>query len=258
MSNNGLTMLDPIRRNYLWGTEDWMLSDLHIGFEGVPILVKVVKSKDTLEIQGHPKDDFSAQMEHANGNTEMWYITDCEPGAYLYYGLKRHISEEEFRRRLRDDTILKVCRKVPAKKGDVFYIPAGMIHAIGKGMTVVQIQQSSELDPRDYNYERMDHNNKKRASEGNPPMGNRIQKEGYFKTLLVQCPYFTVYRYEVEDGMEGMTEKSFQSLLILKGEGELQTDTENRKLNAGESIFLPQKTGSYKIRGNLQFLMSEL
>lgn len=92
----------------------------------------------------------------------MWYVLDCEPGAYLYYGLKHKISEDEFRKRIQNQTILEVCRKMPVKKGDVFYIPAGLLHAIGAGITVAEIQQSSDVTYRVYDYNRENANHEKR------------------------------------------------------------------------------------------------
>lgn len=273
MNQKEPVVLTPIRKQYIWGTEDWMLSCLHQGFEDVPLLIKVITAKDALSVQVHPDDELAARYGHRNGKTEMWYVTDCEPGAYLYYGLKHKISQEEFLKRIRNETILEVCRKVPVKKGDVFYIPAGLIHAIGKGITVAEIQQSSDVTYRVYDYERVDENHKKRPLhieqaakaagflpplQGHRPMGPRIQKDGYLKTLLVQCPYFTVYRFEIESRMEGMVTNSFQSLLILEGQGELLTGAENRKLTAGECIFLPKEMSRYQISGKLQLLMSEV
>lgn len=121
----------------------------------------------------------------------MWYVLDCEPGAYLYYGLKHKISEDEFRKRIQNQTILEVCRKMPVKKGDVFYIPAGLLHAIGAGITVAEIQQSSDVTYRVYDYNRENANHEKRPLHiekaalvagfmpplaGHRPMGPHIRK----------------------------------------------------------------------------------
>ena len=133
-------VLRPIRKEYIWGTEDWMLSWLHEGLEACPLLIKIIRAREALSVQVHPDNAFAREAEHKSGKTEMWYVLDCEPGAYLYYGLKHRITEEEFRKRIRNQSILEVCRRVPVKKGDVFYIPAGVLHAIGAGITVAEIQ----------------------------------------------------------------------------------------------------------------------
>lgn len=273
MNGKEPVLLTPIRKQYLWGTEDWMLSYLHEGLGQAPLLIKIITAKEALSVQVHPDDELAARYGHRNGKTEMWYVTDCQPGAYLYYGLKHKISQEEFLKRIHNETILEVCRKVPVKKGDVFYIPAGLIHAIGKGITVAEIQQSSDVTYRVYDYRREDENHKMRPLhieqaakaagflpplQGHRPMGPRLRKEGYFKTLLVQCPYFTVYRLEIENTLEGAETDSFQSLLVLEGQGELITGEKSRSLRAGESIYLPEGMGGYCIRGKLEILISEV
>ncbi len=265
--------LQPIRMDYIWGTEDWMLSYLQEGFEQVPLLVKIITARDALSVQVHPSDEFARENEHGNGKTEMWYVLDCEPGAYLYYGLKHKISANEFQKRIQNDSILEVCRKMPVKKGDVFYIPAGLLHAIGKGITVAEIQQSSNITYRVYDYHREDANHQTRPLhiekaaqvagflpplQGHRPMGPRQQKDGYRRTLLVQCPYFTVYRYEIETLYRGRTKNSFQSLLILEGTGSLVSEFGVLELKARDSIYLPKDLGSYEICGKLQLLISEV
>ncbi len=264
--------LDVIRKEYIWGTEDWMLSYLHEGFADVPLLVKIIKAREALSVQVHPGDSYAQREEDSNGKTEMWYVLDCEPGAFLYYGLKHKISPNEFLKRIRNQSILEVCRKMPVKKGDVFYIPAGMIHAIGKGITVAEIQQSSNITYRVYDYNREDANHQKRPLhvekaaqvagflpplQGHRPMGPRMQKNGYSRTLLVQCPYFVVQLYEVEVCLNGVLKDSFQSILVLEGEGRLTSTAGEMRLQKGDSLFLPQDMREYCIEGKVQLLVSE-
>ena len=228
--------LTPIQKEYIWGTEEWMLSFLHEGFEDVPLLIKIINAREALSVQVHPDDEFAREQGESNGKTEMWYVLAAEPGAYLYYGLKNKISPNEFMKRIQNNSILEVCRKMPVKKGDVFYIPAGLIHAIGAGITVAEIQQSSNVTYRVYDYDRCDANHQKRELhiekaalvagfrpplQGHRPMGPRVQKNGYSRTLLVQCPYFVVKLYEIEERMEREMKNSFHSILVLEGEGEL-------------------------------------
>lgn len=265
--------LTSIRKEYIWGTEDWLLSYLHEGYEDVPLLIKKITARDALSIQVHPNDVYAREKEGCSGKTEMWYILDCEPGAYLYYGLKHRISPNEFLKRIQNGTITEVCQKVSVKKGDVFYIPAGLVHAIGKGIAVAEVQQSSNITYRVYDYQREDNNHKRRelhieqASEvagllppiqGHRPMGLCIKKNGYQKTLLVQCPYFTVHLYEIKKKLQGKVQDKISSLYIIEGEGTFSTENESLVLNAGDSIFLPEGMGSYKIEGNIQLLMSEV
>ena len=158
MMEQGPIKLQPVRKNYLWGTEDWMLSWLNEGLEEIPLLIKIITAKEALSVQVHPKDYLAWEMEHGNGKTEMWNVMDCEPDAYLYYGLKHRISVNEFRKRIENGTLLEVCRRVMVRKGDVLFVPAGIIHAIGRGITVADVQQRYVFTYRVYDYYRKDEN----------------------------------------------------------------------------------------------------
>lgn len=262
-----------IKKEYLWGTEEWVLSYLHEGFEDIPLLVKKITAREALSVQVHPDDAYAKENEGSSGKTEMWYVLDCEPGAYLYYGLKHQISENEFKKRIQNGSITEVCKKVFVKKGDVFYIPAGVIHAIGKGITILEVQQSSNITYRIYDYQREDFNHQKRelhikqASEisgfqpllqGHRPMGLCHKKNGYYETLLVQCPYFSVYHYQIKTCFRHHNITGFSYLYIVKGEGTLHTEADVISLRSGESLFLPEKIQDFEIKGNLEIIMSEV
>lgn len=264
--------LKPIQKEYIWGTEDWMLSDLHEEIENTPLLVKIITAKENLSVQVHPGNDYALENENSTGKTEMWYVMDCEPGAFLYYGLKHKISANEFKKRIKNDTILEVCQKVQVKKGDVFYIPAGLLHAIGKGIQVAEVQQNSNITYRVYDYHRKDSEQNfrqlhiRQAEEvtgfmpplqGHRPMGQRIFKNGYYITLLVRCPYFQVSRLEVETVMKVGGCDVHQSILVLGGNGKLLFEGGIMEMEEGDSIYLPKGTGAYEIHGKVQFLLSE-
>lgn len=262
----------PITKQYIWGKEEWMLSDLQEEVEHSPILVKRITAKEPLSVQVHPGNEYAMEKEGCVGKTEMWYILDCEPDAYLYYGLKHKISAAEFIKRIKNDTILEVCRKMPVKKGDVFYIPAGMLHAIGKGITVAEVQQNSNVTYRVYDYHRQDENHNYRPLhikqaedvtgfmpplQGHRPMGCREWKNGYYKTLLVRCPYFQVNRIEVESVWKKGYADMHQSLLVLEGCGVLIYKDTKMELKAGDSIYIPKGSECYEVHGKLQVLLSE-
>lgn len=264
--------LKPIQKEYIWGAEEWMLSDLHEEVEHSPLLVKIIRAKENLSVQVHPGNEYALEKENSSGKTEMWYVMDCEPGAFLYYGLKHKISANEFIKRIKNDTILEVCQKVNVKKGDVFYIPAGLLHAIGKGIQVAEVQQNSNITYRVYDYHRQDaeHNFRplhiKQAEDvtgfmpplqGHRPMGQRILKEGHYKQLLVKCPYFQVSRIEVETGLKKSAGDAHQSLLILEGNGILIYEDSVMEVKEGDSIYIPKGAGIYQIKGNVKLLLSE-
>ncbi len=202
----------------------------------------------------------------------MWYVMDCEPGAYLYYGLKHKISANEFLKRIQNGTITEVCKKVVVKKGDVFYIPAGLVHAIGAGISLAEIQHSSIFTYRVYDYQRTDANHQPRqlhieqAAEvagfvppiqGHHPMGLPVKLEGCTKTLLVQCPYFAVHHLEIGERYEKTELKKAAALFVTGGEGTLLAGGEELILEDGDCIYLPKGIGSFLISGKLEILMSE-
>lgn len=146
-------VLQPILKDYLRGgtqlkeeygfatdkpiaAEAWMLSSHKDGRninEEVPVLIKLIDARDKLSVQVHPNDDYAWRVEGEPGKTEMWYIVDHEPGAQLIYGFNREVSKQELEDRIRNNTLDEVVNYVPVHKGDVFFIPAGTLHAIGAG-----------------------------------------------------------------------------------------------------------------------------
>ncbi|MGN0305169.1 MAG: mannose-6-phosphate isomerase [Lachnospiraceae bacterium] len=263
---NNILLLNPIQKDYIWGTEKWLFSSLHHELPSAPFLMKEILSRQSLSLQVHPDDDFAKQMEGSPGKTEMWYILDCPTNAFLYYGLKHKVSLEELNKRIENRTILEICRKVPVNKGDVFYLPAGIIHAIGPGIRLLEVQQNSNITYRIYDYDRKLPDNQPRPLHiekalqvscclppffGHEPMGCRIDKDGYSKTLLVQCPYFKVLLYEVEKEALLPGETS-QALVILEGQGRLQRDNFTLEIEAGKTLFLPGSESNYMLHGKIK------
>ena len=124
-------------------------------FENFPVLIKLIDAKEALSIQVHPSDAYALQVEHEYGKTEMWVVIDCDPGATLYFGVNRPVSREEFQRRVQEGTVTQVLDQVEVRPGDVFFIQAGTIHAIGAGILICEIQQNSNCTYRVYDYGRL-------------------------------------------------------------------------------------------------------
>lgn len=120
----------------------------------LPLLIKFIDAKRDLSIQVHPNDEMARRVHGKSGKTEMWYIIDAEPGSYLYAGFQKEITKEEYKRRVADGTITEVLAKHKVKPGDVFYLPAGRVHAICSGILLAEIQQSSDLTYRIFDYNR--------------------------------------------------------------------------------------------------------
>lgn len=243
-------------------------------FEYFPILIKLIDAKDNLSVQVHPSNDYALRVEGEYGKTEMWYIVDCNEGAELLYGFKNEISREEFERRIKDNTLLEVTNNVPVHKGDVFFIEAGTLHAIGKGILIAEIQQNSNTTYRIYDYGRVGADGKPRplhiekASEVTelvPPkypttaQGSPEKIEGGVKTLLRSCEYFNVNRLET-DGTVKLTagEGSFNSLLVLDGECTVSAAGESVPAKKGDSIFIDAGTGAYTVIGKADIILTDI
>lgn len=234
-------------------------------FENFPILIKLIDAKDNLSVQVHPENEYALRVEGEYGKTEMWYVVDCDEGASLLYGFKKEISKDEFKQRIADNTLLDVVNSVPVKKGDVFFIEAGTLHGIGKGILIAEIQQNSNTTYRIYDYGRVGADGKPRElhvdkavdvtrlappTRGCKPQGAPEQCGGYVKTLLSSCEYFTVYSLNISSRADlKVDNKSFASILCLSGSITLKSENGNVEIGKGESVFLPACFGDITLEG---------
>lgn len=236
-------------------------------FRDFPILTKFIDARDNLSIQVHPDNRYALKNEGQYGKTEMWYVMDAKPGAYLYYGFQKEISKEEFARRIREDTLLEVLNAVPVQKGDVLFIESGTIHAIGKDILIAEIQQNSNVTYRVYDYGRIGKDGKKRDLHIEKALAvtNRvpIMKSKSSYPHVADCDYFTVDKLNL-DGvmmkkMEGnVTERSFVSILILDGEGKITCQGETLLYEKGDSFFLSAGSGAYELEGSCDALVTTI
>lgn len=239
-------------------------------FESFPILIKLIDAKDNLSVQVHPNNEYAQRVEGEYGKTEMWYIVDCEKGATLLYGFKDNISKEEFAQRIRDNTLLEVTNAVEVNKGDVFFIEAGTLHAIGKGILIAEIQQNSNTTYRIYDYGRVGNDGKPRELHVDKalevtdlcpakpyPKCEIENHDGYSSQLLSKCEYFNVKRIDITEKAKLFAdEKSFNSILILEGEPVLSSSNTKLTLKKGDSVFIPCNTGEYEICGTSQVILT--
>lgn len=251
-------------RQYLDEQGMEILGDNCEKFEDFPILTKFIDAKDNLSIQVHPDNEYALKNEGQYGKTEMWYIMDCEPGAFLYFGFKREVSKEEFVQRIADNTLLEVLNDVPVKKGDVFFIEAGTIHAIGKNILLAEIQQNSNVTYRVYDYGRVGKDGKARELHVDKAVAvtnlSVAQPKG-FAPHLGKCEYFTVDKLYMDgsriESVEGsVSQSSFLSILVLDGSGTISCGPDNVEFGKGDSLFLPAGSGNYKITGQLEALLT--
>lgn len=231
--------------------------------EQFPLLIKFIDAKEDLSIQVHPEDAYALLHEGQYGKTEMWYVIDCEENSYIYYGFSKQITKEEFERRIRNKTLLEVLNKVYVKKGDVFIIEPGTLHAIGGGNLIAEIQQNSNVTYRVYDYGRVGKDGKERELHIDKALDVTkcvpSRKDYDFGSHLAACAYFVVDKIEVDGRFQGLaTEDSFVSVLVLEGNGKISSDRESIAIKKGDSIFLEAGTGNYWMEGNVNVLITTL
>jgi mannose-6-phosphate isomerase class I len=242
----------------------------------LPILIKFIDAKKDLSVQVHPTDAYAAEHENGQlGKTEMWYVLDAAKDTSLVYGLKTDVEKERLRAAIEKGTVEKYLQKVPVQKNDLFYIEAGTIHAIGAGALIAEIQESSNLTYRIYDYDRVDRNGKKRelhiekaleaaslAASREPRQPLRVLKyrRGCASELLCRCKYFEVYRMIVntercrELVAYEADSTSFRVLLCTEGCGAIQFEDEMLRFFKGDCIFVPADSVKLQIHGQAQFL----
>ena len=254
--------------------EEDVLGEKARGMERFPLLVKLIDAKGDLSVQVHPDDAYARRVEGENGKTELWYVVDCEPGAELIYGLKETISKEAFARHIEAGTLLSVCNRVPVQRGDVFFIPAGTLHAIGKGILICEIQQSSNTTYRVFDYGRLGRDGKPRAlhiekaiavTRCEPPArvescaGSVDFYTGQSVRLLAPCDYFSAYEAGIAgEGVLRVGADSFQSITVLEGALHLTAMSGAIALAKGESAFLPAGLGTCALTGTAKMILSKL
>lgn len=236
-------------------------------FKDFPILIKLIDAKDNLSVQVHPNNTYALKHEGQYGKTEMWYVMDCEEGAVLYYGFQREINREEFARRIRENTLLEVLNAVSVQKGDVLFIEAGTIHAIGKGIVIAEIQQNSNVTYRVYDYGRVGADGKRRDLHIEKALAVTscvpIIRSKNSTPHIASCDYFTVDKLNLDGHvmkqMSGCIDHtSFASILILEGQGQITCEGETLSYQKGDSFFLSAGSGAYQISGSCQALVTTI
>ena len=241
-------------------------------FPYFPVLIKSIDAHDRLSVQVHPNNEYAMRVEGEFGKTEMWYVVDCEPGAQLIYGFNRGLTKEEFRARIEDNTLMDVCNMVPVKKGDVFFIEAGTLHAIGAGILIAEVQQNSNTTYRVSDYGRLGADGKPRplhvdkavdVTVTTPPtipygaIGEVTTVSGGSVRKLASCDLFTAEAVELDGSMLFGCGESFTSVLVLSGDAEMEWDGEKKALKKGDSLFVPAGV-SVRLSGKAELLCSRV
>lgn len=298
--------LKPVIKHYLWGghkmetlfsregseapmSESWELSVHPDGVSGtdegelraylaahphavfpeggeLPVLIKFIDAAQDLSVQVHPDEAFAQRTEHDHGKTEMWYIVSAEEGAGIYCGFSRDTSEEEFLAALKEGRAEELLHFIPVHAGDCYLIEAGTVHAIGAGCVICEVQQSSNVTYRIYDYDRRD-------ADGNPrPLhldkaravmnysahcdrtysGSMEEHEGYSLRLLTDCMHFRCRELRLRGSFCGQNDASFAAVNILEGEGKIGGET----FSAGDSFFIPCGEG-FEMEGNALAILTD-
>ena len=248
------------------------------GKAGLPILVKLIDARKDLSVQVHPNDEYAMKYENGSlGKTEMWYVVDAAKDASLIYGFHHDMDRAVLKKSLEEGSVQKYLQKIRIHKDDVFFIEAGTVHAIGKGALIAEIQESSNLTYRLFDYNRVDRKGRRRelhirkaldvinlkgSQEPRQPMRVLRYRKGTASELLCRCKYFQTERMlvntecyrEMADYQTG--ENSFQVLLCIGGCGTL-TGRESIHFIKGDCIFIPANSIPLKIHGKAEFLKIE-
>lgn len=286
----------PLVKTLIWGTESWQISgvpgnetpcdgqklnDLVKALKGqlvgeanyqrfgdeFPLLIKFIDAHQDLSIQVHPTDEIAHRQGKPRGKTEMWYVMDSQPTAKLYNGLKMQITPDQYKEMVANDTICDVLAQYHVHEGDCFFIPAGRIHAIGAGCYLAEIQQTSDVTYRIYDYKRRDKDGNLRqlhtqeAAESInytvlPDYRQHYTPQKNEGQLLVECPYFNTAVYDLTEPMtiDYSELDSFVILIGLKGEGLLSVDGEEVPFRAGETLLIPATAREVRAEGTIKFL----
>lgn len=257
---SGMTFIDYIEK---YGKD--VLGKNALAFDFFPILIKFIDAKDSLSIQVHPDDEYALKVEGEYGKTEMWYILDCEDGASLYYGFNREITKDEFLERINNNTILEVLNAVPVKKGDVFFIDSGTVHAIGAGIVICEIQQNSNTTYRVYDYDRKDKFGNRRELHIEKAADVSVLKPASPTVpysdpeILAECKYFNVRKSLVNGSRTFVTyDDCFTSVIVVNGTGTLVMNDTEIKFSKGDSIFIPAQNSEFTVTGDAELIISRV
>lgn len=238
--------------------------------ERLPLLVKLLDARDRLSVQVHPADGDPVLAPGETGKTEMWYILDAEPGATIVYGLREGVGPREFARAVDAGRVQDCLREVPARPGDAFLIPAGTIHALGAGVLVAEIQQSSDTTYRVYDWDRPGLDGKPRElhvrealqvtrySQPTPPRRAEADGSNRWRELSRSAPFVVEKGFCRGEWVEETSRETFQALLVGAGAGRLEWDGGEVPLTPGQAVLLPAALGPYALHGDMEVLRAWL
>ena len=230
-----------------------------------PVLIKYIDAAQNLSVQVHPDDAFARREENDNGKTEMWYIVQADAGAGIYCGFRRDTGREEFLRRVADGTVEELLNFIPVKAGDCYLIKAGTVHAIGAGCVICEVQQSSNVTYRVYDYNRLGADGKPRQLHVEKAVrvinfakfkdetgsGAPEQVAGGTLRRLTACSYFSCRELALDGTYTECNDRSFTAVNVLSGEGR----ADGTPFRAGDSFFVPCGE-AFSLEGNARIILT--
>jgi mannose-6-phosphate isomerase len=236
-----------------------------------PLLIKIIDANDKLSVQVHPNDAYARQSGEQNGKNELWYVIDAKKDAKLIYGLKEHITKQQFETAVSQKQIDKTLNEISVKPGDVIYIPAGTVHAILEGILIAEIQQNSNTTYRIYDWCRVDDNGKRRELHINqalevinfgaccqPEQGNITERgNDHISKAMLRSEFFNVDELTLNGEYKSKTNgRTFLVIMDLQGQGKLYYDGGTTELNLGETVLVPANLGEFSIKGDQKLLLA--
>ncbi len=230
-----------------------------------PLLFKFLDAREDLSIQVHPNDELAKKRHNSFGKTEMWYVMQADEGSRIIVGFKQKSSAEEYLKHLEDKNLIEILNEVPPKKGDVFFLETGTIHAIGAGIVIAEIQQTSDITYRIYDWDRVDANGKSRELHVEQALDamnynttdtqKQYSKEANTSNVMVDCPYFTTSFLPLEGTAEMAKDgSSFTVYICTEGEFAVENDGEKYNYSKGDTILIPAALKSFKLTGKATLL----
>lgn len=230
-----------------------------------PLLFKFIDAREDLSIQVHPNDELAQQRHDSFGKTEMWYVMQADEGARIIVGFKKQSNQEQYLENLKNKNLLSILDQVAAKEGDVFFLETGTVHAIGAGILLAEIQQTSDITYRIYDYDRVDNEGKTRELHIDLALEainySVVDTQKKYKTEknifndVVDCPYFTTTILPLQGSLEiEKTSESFTVYMCVEGYFEIEYDHQKYSYEKGATILIPAALNTFRISGNASIL----
>ncbi|MBS7255516.1 type I phosphomannose isomerase catalytic subunit [Flavobacterium branchiicola] len=230
-----------------------------------PLLFKYLDAREDLSIQVHPNDKLAKERHNSFGKTEMWYVMQADADSRIIVGFKENSSKEEYLKHLNDNTLVSILDDVKAKPGDVFFLETGTVHAIGAGLVVAEIQQTSDITYRLYDFDRVDAQGNKRELHVDLALDainyNKVDTQKKYETkantsnVVVDCPYFTTNFIPLENKVEvAKTGETFTVYMCIEGSFEIEFEGFKQTYSKGDTVLIPAAINTFILSGKASIL----